>query len=742
MTDAAFNSWVERARSTPIERVIEQRGIRLNGKTDRNGPCPVCGGDDRFAINVRKQVFNCRQCGVGGDVIKMVEHLDGVDFIAACTTLAGAPPKLNGKAAAKPRKIIAATFTYQNADGTTAFAIDRIEWVGWDGSRILKGGKVKKAFTQKRPDPDRPGEWVFNVDGIAPVPYRLPEVTEAIANGSVVLIAEGERKVDHLWALNIPATCNAAGAGKWKPEHSEYLRGADVVLVPDNDNAGFEHIHKIGASLSGVSRRTGVLILPDLPVKGDVVDWVRNGGTREQLLELIEQAPDWQPMTATEKPDDTTTTAEKVAAKAKEDAILEALSHLPRGVEFDRQRQQAAKELGVSRRAIDDELEERRGEQVASPLFGHWAVEPWPEPVEGDSLLRDIIRRIRRHVVCSPDDALTIALWVLFSWVHDTVATHSPILNINSAEPESGKSTTLGLLAFLLPRCISSVAISEAALYRSIKLWQPSFAIDEFDSVLANDDAAGMRSVINSGHLRGQGVLRCVGDDKTPEHFPTFTPKALGMIGRKLPPATLSRCIFVELRRKKRDEPITRFEHKDDAELADLRRRLLRWSMDNDKTLRTAMASVAIPAALENRRADNWRLQFCIADLAGEDWGDQARSAALKIEGKADSRTIGARLLADIKALFDADLKTHCLHSSFIVASLIEDQEKPWVEFTRGKPLTQGRLARMLGIYSITSQTVAPPGLKDGKGYYKSQFEDAWLRYLPAAPTDENLNFG
>jgi len=47
MTDAAFDSWVERARNVPIERVIEQRGIRLNGKTDRNGPCPVCGGTDR-----------------------------------------------------------------------------------------------------------------------------------------------------------------------------------------------------------------------------------------------------------------------------------------------------------------------------------------------------------------------------------------------------------------------------------------------------------------------------------------------------------------------------------------------------------------------------------------------------------------------------------------------------------------------------------------------------------------------
>jgi hypothetical protein len=78
-------------------------------------------------------------------------------------------------------------------------------------------------------------------------------------------------------------------------------------------------------------------------------------------------------------------------------------------------------------------------EKVIAPLHDHWIVEPWPEPVDGDSLLRDIVRRIRRHIVCSHDDALAIALWVMFAWVHDAVATHSPILNINSAEPESGK---------------------------------------------------------------------------------------------------------------------------------------------------------------------------------------------------------------------------------------------------------------------------------------------------------------
>jgi len=334
-----------------------------------------------------------------------------------------------------------------------------------------------------------------------------------------------------------------------------------------------------------------------------------------------------------------------------------------------------------------------------------------------------------------------IALWIMLAWVHDEVATHSPILNITSAEPDSGKTTTLGVVSFLVPRAISSVDISRAALYRSIQRWQPSFVIDEFDDVLAakaDGDKAELRAVVNSGHTRNQGVLRCITDEHKPEMFSTFCPKAIGMIGRKMPATTLGRCIVIELCRRKKSEHIAKFKHEDDSELNNLRARLRRWSLDNAEALRGYAPKM--PDSFENRRADNWHVQFAIADLAGEDWGDQARAAADKIEGNADSRTIGARLLADIKVLFDADPKAHCLHSATIVTGLAEDPEKPWAEFTRGKPLTQNRLAKLLGIYGITSQTVTPTGLKDAKGYYRSQFEDVWSRYLSDEPSSSFLS--
>jgi hypothetical protein len=525
------------------------------------------------------------------------------------------------------------------------------------------------------------------------VPYRLPELIEAIANNHAVFICEGEKCADALRDIGVPATTNAMGAGKWKVELGKYLAGADVILVPDNDDAGYRHIQDAGTKLNGIAKRLRVLVLPGLPTKGDVCDWLAAGGTRQAFDRLADEAPEWRPLTeVTDKPD------QKAKAAADEDALLEALANMSPGLEFARQRAKAAKELGVPRGAIDDELEARRSDHTkAAPLHGHWIVEPWPEVADGDG-------------------------------VHGEVATHSPILKITSAEPESGKTTTLGLISFIAPRCISSVEISEAALFRSIQKWDPSFVIDEFDSVLASEDKTALRSVINSGHTRGQGIIRCVEPDFTPQLFSTFCPKVIGMVGRKLPATTLSRCIIVELKRRKASEPIDRFEHKDDNDLAQLRSRLLRWSTDNEDALRDAKPTM--PKAFDNRRADNWRVMLAIAGLAGEDWGDKARLAAIKLEGASDTTTIRARLLSDIRRIFDED-GVDCILSAVLVERLKADPEAPWVDWRRGKGLTQNSLATLLG-GRICSETVHPSRDVHGKGYKRSRFEDDWARYLPA----------
>ena len=89
-SSAAMDAFVDEARAVPIESEIAKRKLRLKrAGTELVGPCPVCGGDDRFGVNPRKGVFNCRGSGKGGDVIALVEYLDATDFIGACETLTG-----------------------------------------------------------------------------------------------------------------------------------------------------------------------------------------------------------------------------------------------------------------------------------------------------------------------------------------------------------------------------------------------------------------------------------------------------------------------------------------------------------------------------------------------------------------------------------------------------------------------------------------------------------------------------
>ena len=93
MTGRARDDRIERARAVRIEDVIAQRGIPLKRVgPELVGPCPHCGGRDRFAAHLIKQLFLCRGCGARGrDAIAFVQFLDGCTFLDAVATLAGPP---------------------------------------------------------------------------------------------------------------------------------------------------------------------------------------------------------------------------------------------------------------------------------------------------------------------------------------------------------------------------------------------------------------------------------------------------------------------------------------------------------------------------------------------------------------------------------------------------------------------------------------------------------------------------
>jgi hypothetical protein len=153
-----------------------------------------------------------------------------------------------------------------------------------------------KAFRQCRPNGT--GGSVWNLDGVRRVLYRFPEVLKSKS----VLVVEGEKDVDTAHReLGLVATCNPGGAGKWRPEYSQFLIGKRVCVVADADPPGLAHARDVAKSLVGHAE--SVRLIEALPQSKDLTEWVEQGGLRERLLQIIAETPDltaadvarWQP---------------------------------------------------------------------------------------------------------------------------------------------------------------------------------------------------------------------------------------------------------------------------------------------------------------------------------------------------------------------------------------------------------------------------------------------------------------
>ena len=180
-------------------------------------------------------------------------------------------------------------YRYTDADGNPLYEVIRYQFLLPDGSfERGKDGNLKKTFRQRRPDGR--GGYIWNLDGIGHTIYRHQEVEQAIERRDLILFPEGEKDVETLEALGFVATTNSGGAGHWSEKHAEMLRGADVVLLPDNDDAGRAGAQKKAESLKGYAKSVRILDLArywDAPPKSDVSDWVAAGGTAEAMTGIL-----------------------------------------------------------------------------------------------------------------------------------------------------------------------------------------------------------------------------------------------------------------------------------------------------------------------------------------------------------------------------------------------------------------------------------------------------------------------
>jgi hypothetical protein len=278
------------------------------------------GSRGSLVVDARRGVFNDFEANRGGGVLDLIVHVHGGDYRDAREWLRGEgflglqPPTAQprpfspkytgtkGRVLKKSTPRIVTRYPYFDEVDELLYEVIRFD---------------PKDFRQRRPDGQ--GAWVwglaagsyerrqagsdwYRVDEKKPVAgerhqfgetrrvlYRLPELVEAVAHEKPVFIVEGEKDVEMLRHHGIAATTNLGGAEKWRPEYNKHLRGADVVIVPDNDEGGRRHARAVAGSLQGTAVRIRVIELPGLPEKGDVSDWFVGGGSVEQFWHLVEQ---------------------------------------------------------------------------------------------------------------------------------------------------------------------------------------------------------------------------------------------------------------------------------------------------------------------------------------------------------------------------------------------------------------------------------------------------------------------
>lgn len=223
-----------------IEDVLASKGITLRGKAAK---CPF--HEDRNAslsVDVNKQLWNCHAgCG-GGDVVNLLARYAGQEpaaYIRSLDLEKNATPKPSAKATQHSRLV--KTYSYTDEIGRELFQVCRYE---------------PKTFKQRHSDGK--GGWIWGMDGVNRVLYRLPQV---VASDTIAL-CEGEKDAETVTTLGFCGTCNVGGAGKWLDGYTDALTGKNVLIFGDNDEAGKKQTELVFDSIAGKVKSAKLIEIP------------------------------------------------------------------------------------------------------------------------------------------------------------------------------------------------------------------------------------------------------------------------------------------------------------------------------------------------------------------------------------------------------------------------------------------------------------------------------------------------
>ena len=352
-------------------------------------------------------------------------------------------------------------------------------------------------------------------------------------------------------------------------------------------------------------------------------------------------------------------------------------------------------------------------------------VEPWPEPVDGGSVLDAIAASFSRYVVLPEGAADMLALFCAHTYCFE-LFTCSPRLSITSPDRGCGKTTLRDVVKQFVRRPFSCENATTATLFRLVDQFAPTLLLDECDTWLRNNDE--LRGILNSGYGNGGCLPRCEGDRHELRVFPTFAPAVLCGIGN-LPGTLHDRSIVVRLTRARPGEVRVRFDSRKVTQENESNRKLARWIADHRE--RIATCDPVLPEGAWNRLADNWRPLFTIAECLGADWPQRCTDAFAKLANRNfDTASYRVMVLADIESMVReaADLDDEWLSSTEIIERLLDNLERPWHVANRGKEINVAWLARRLD--PIKSKQFRYETSKQARGYNVAELLDAIDRFV------------
>lgn len=249
------------------------------------------GSKGSMEVDVADGWFADHEANVQGGVLDLICHREGCDKAGAFRWLEenrlkeptkrvprnGQQPTANdGPQHSRQDKSV--FYDYCDETGAVTFRVERC------------GNGSSPRFLQHGPD----GKGGFHsvrdcMQNVRRVPYRLPEVLAADP-AAIVFVTEGEKDADRLARIGLIATTNPGGAGKFTADLADVLKGRRVIALQDNDDAGTSHVAGVLAAVDGYAVAAAALLLPGLPPKGDVSDWLAQGGSAFELQQLAEVA--------------------------------------------------------------------------------------------------------------------------------------------------------------------------------------------------------------------------------------------------------------------------------------------------------------------------------------------------------------------------------------------------------------------------------------------------------------------